>query len=55
MVLLELQKTFETVDHHILLIKLETIGHNAEGLRWFWSYLSGRTQLVNVLVHLLPR
>ena len=48
MVLLDLQKAFDTVDHRILLMKLETIGLNADCLRWFQSYLSGRTQLVNV-------
>ena len=47
-VLLDLQKAFDTVDHDILLMKFETIGLNANGLRWFQSYLSGRTQLVNV-------
>ena len=47
MVLLDLQKAFDTVDHRILLMQLETIGLNADGLRWFYSYLSGRTQLVN--------
>ena len=47
-VLLDLQKAFDTVDHRILLMKLETIGLNADGLRWFQSYLSGRTQRVNV-------
>ena len=50
MVLLDLQKAFDTVDHRILLMKLETIGLNADCLRWFQSYLSGRTQLVNVQV-----
>ena len=48
MVRLDLQKAFETVDHSIILIKLEAIGLNADCLRWFESYLSGRTQLVNV-------
>ena len=48
MVLLDLQKAFDTVEHGILLMKLETIGLNADGLRWFQSYMSGRTQLVNV-------
>ena len=42
MVLLDLQKVFDTIDHGILLMKLETIGLNADGLSWFQSYLSGR-------------
>ena len=29
-------------------MKLEAIGLDADGLRWFQSYLSGRTQLVDV-------
>ena len=48
MVLLDLQKAFDTVDHGVLLIKLEAIGLDADGLRWFRSYLSDRTQLVDV-------
>ena len=48
MVLLDLQKAFDTVDHGVLLMKLEAAGPDADGLRWFQSYLSGRTQLVDV-------
>ena len=44
---MDLQKAFYTVDH-VLLMKLEAIGLDADGLRWFQSYLSGRTQLVDV-------
>ena len=48
MVLLDLQKAFDTVDHGVLLMKLEATGLNADSLRWFQSYLSGKTQLVDV-------
>ena len=48
MVLLDLQKVFDTVDHGVLLMKLEAIGRDADGLRWLRSYLSDRTQLVDV-------
>ena len=48
MVLLDLQKAFDTVDHGVLLMKLEAIGLNADSLRWFQSYLSAKTQLVDV-------
>ena len=48
MVLLDLQKAFDTVAHGVLLIKLEVIGLNTDSSRWFQSYLSGRTQLVDV-------
>ena len=48
MVLLDLQKASDTVDHGVLLMKLKAIGLDADGLRWFRSYLSDRTQLVDV-------
>ena len=48
MVLLDLKKAFDTVDHGVLLMKLEATGLDADGLRWFQSYLSGRTQLVGI-------
>ena len=48
MVLLDLQKAFDTLDHGVLLMKLEAIGLDADGLRWFRSYLSDRAQLVDV-------
>ena len=48
MVLLDLQKAFDTVDHGILLMKLEAIGLHGDAIRWFRSYLSDRNQLVDV-------
>ena len=46
MVLIDLQKAFDTVDHGILLSKLEAIGVTSTS--WFKSYLSGREQCVEV-------
>ena len=46
MVLLDLQKAFDTVDHEILCNKLKAIG--VTDTKWFHSYLTNRTQLVNV-------
>ena len=48
MVLLDLQKAFDTVDHNILVSKLESIGLDEMTIKWFKSYLSDRTQLVEV-------
>ena len=46
MLLLDLQKAFDTVDHDILCRKLEAIG--VRSLPWFKSYLSGRQQFVHI-------
>ena len=48
MILLDLQKEFATVDHDILLMKLELLGLSSDAIRWFRSYASGRQQLVNI-------
>ena len=46
MVLLDLQKAFDTVDHDILIEKLRAFGVNSTD--WFRSYLTGRQQTVDV-------
>ena len=38
MVLVDLQKAFDTVDHGILLIKLKALGLSQDVSRWFRSY-----------------
>ena len=43
MLLLDLQKAFDTVDNTILLMKLETSGLGNDILVWLKSYLSART------------
>ena len=44
MVLLDLQKAFDTVDHEILCQKLEVLG--VHSIEWFRSYLTNRKQLM---------
>ncbi len=45
---LDLQKAFDTVDHHILIKKFSHYGNRGKCLSWFSSYLSGRSPFVSV-------
>ena len=40
MVLVDLQKAFDTIDHDILLKKVSAIGFSNHAIGWFKSYLS---------------
>ena len=48
MVLLDLLNAFDTVDHGILLIKLETFGLGQDVSRWLLSSLTDGQQVVDV-------
>lgn len=47
-IMLDLSKAFDSVDHMILLRKLEHYGVRGEELKWFEGYLDGRRQRVLV-------
>ena len=47
-VFLDLKKAFDTVDHNILLSKLERCGVRGTALKWFQSYLYGRKQICRI-------
>ena len=48
-VFVDFQKAFDTVDHNILLEKLERYGISGNTNKWFGSYLKNRTQVVSIL------
>ena len=48
MVLIDLQKAFDTIDHSILLDKMNCLGFSHSMVAWFNSYLTNRSFIVNI-------
>ena len=48
MILIDLQKAFDTIDHDILIKKMNYLGFSITTIAWFRSYLEDRKFLVNV-------
>ena len=45
---MDLSKTFDTLDHNLLIKKRAHYGINGTPLEWFTSYLTGRSQYVEI-------
>ena len=48
LVLLDLSKAFDSIDHKSLLKKLRAMDTSKEAIEWFRSYLTGRKQSVRI-------
>ena len=47
-VLLDMSKAFDGIDHNLILVKLEDVGASPLALQWFHSYLTARSQVVRI-------
>ena len=48
MILIDLQKAFDTIDHEVFFKKLSYLRFSSKTIAWFKSYLSSRTFKVNI-------
>ena len=53
-IFIDLEKAFDTVNHSILLQKLELYGIRGPSLKWFTSYLSERKQCARISEYISP-
>ena len=44
----DLTAAFDTLDHKIMLSKLEIYGFNEKALKWMTSYLTDRSQITKI-------
>ena len=51
-VFIDLSKAFDTVDHKILIKRLQYYGIDGTALEWFKSYLSNRKQYISTKKYL---
>ena len=51
----DITKCFDTINHSILLKKMEYYGMQSENIKWFKSYLNEREQMVRVIIHYLEK
>ena len=54
-VLLDMSKAFDSINHQILLEKLQDVGASPPVIHWFYSYLSSRYQVVRINTTLSDR
>ena len=48
MILIDLQKAFDTIDHEMFLKKIKCMGFSESAIGWYKSYLEDRYFVVNV-------
>ena len=48
MILIDIQKAFDTLDHKFLLDKMKCIGFSDKTIKWFHSYLANRVFFVSL-------
>ena len=48
MILIDIQKVFDTLDHNVLLKKMECVGFKKPVIKWFKSYFSNRKFFVSI-------